>query len=113
MRCNPLWDLLYYSKHKTLKGVYLMKKYVLAYSMDPGLALFTPGDLRALTHINLAFGLIKNGVLDMGGLPHIGLCERFREWNPDIKLVLSVGGRGLLRHGHDRGGPQGLRAVLS
>lgn len=71
-----------------------MKKYVLAYSMDPGLALFTPGDLRALTHINLAFGLIKNGVLDMGGLPHIGLCERFREWNPDIKLVLSVGGWG-------------------
>lgn len=71
-----------------------MKKYVLAYSMDPGLKLFTPEDLQALTHINLAFGLVKNGLLDMGGLPSIGLCKRFREWNPDIRLVLSVGGWG-------------------
>lgn len=71
-----------------------MKKYVLAYSMNSGLTVFTPDDLRALTHINLAFGLIKDGLLDMGQLTNIGLCEKFREWNPDIKIVLSIGGWG-------------------
>jgi len=71
-----------------------MKNYVLAYSMNQGLTLFTPEDLRSLTHINLAFGLVKDGLLDMGMLTNIGLCEKFREWNPEIKIVLSVGGWG-------------------
>lgn len=71
-----------------------MKKYVLAYSTDRGLPLFTPEDLMALTHINLAFGLIRDGRLDMSGLTNMCLCEKFREWNPDIRLVLSVGGWG-------------------
>lgn len=71
-----------------------MKKYVLAYSMNRGLTTFTPEDIRSLTHINLAFGLIKGGLLDMGQLTNIGLCRKFREWNPEIKLVLSVGGWG-------------------
>lgn len=74
-----------------------MKKYVpyvLAYSMNEGLDVFTPEDLRSLTHINLAFGLVKDGLLDMGMLTKIGLCEKFREWNPEIKIVLSVGGWG-------------------
>lgn len=71
-----------------------MKKYVLAYSMNPGLTVFTPEDLQALTHINLAFGLVKEGRLDIGQLTNIGLCEKFRDWNPDIKIILSVGGWG-------------------
>lgn len=71
-----------------------MKKYVLAYSTNSGLTVFTPEDLRALTHINLAFGLIEDGLLDMSQLTNIGLCQKFREWNPDIKIVLSVGGWG-------------------
>lgn len=92
-----------------------MKKYVLAYSMNPGLTVFTPEDLQALTHINLAFGLVKEGRLDIGQLTNIGLCEKFRDWNPDIKIILSVGGwgaGGVLHHGHDRRGPQDLRPVL-
>lgn len=71
-----------------------MKKYVLAYAANDSLPVFTPEDLRCLTHINLAFGLVKDGLLDMSGLTNIGLVERFREWNPDIRIVLSVGGWG-------------------
>lgn len=71
-----------------------MKKYALAYAANDSLPVFTPEDLRCLTHINLAFGLVKDGLLDMGGLTNIGLIDRFREWAPDIKIVLSVGGWG-------------------
>lgn len=71
-----------------------MKNYALAYAMNDSLPLFTPEDLACLTHINLAFGLVKEHTLDMGQLTNIGLIEQFRQWNPEIKIVLSVGGWG-------------------
>lgn len=71
-----------------------MKKLVLAYAANDSLPVFTREDLESLTHINLAFGLIKDGLLDMSQLTNIGLVERFRQWNPEIKIVLSVGGWG-------------------
>ncbi len=69
-----------------------MKKYALAYAMNEGLSVFTKEDLRCLSHINLAFGLVN--LVDMGQLTNIGLIETFRKWNPEIKIVLSVGGWG-------------------
>lgn len=71
-----------------------MKKYTLAYAANASLPLFTEEDLQSLSHINLAFGLIKDGLLDMGQLTNIGLISEFRRWNPEIKIVLSVGGWG-------------------
>lgn len=71
-----------------------MKHYALAYAANDSLPIFTPEDLACLTHINLAFGLVKGHSLDMGQLTNIGLTGRFRQWNPDIKIVLSIGGWG-------------------
>lgn len=71
-----------------------MKKYVLAYAVNDSLPLFTREDLACLTHINLAFGLVKDGLLDIGQLTNIRLIENFRTWNPAVKIVLSVGGWG-------------------
>lgn len=71
-----------------------MKKYALAYAANDSLPVFTKEDLLCLTHINLAFGLVKGRELDMSQLTNIGLTGRFREWNPQIKIVLSVGGWG-------------------
>lgn len=71
-----------------------MEKYALAYATNEGLTVFTKEDLNCLSHINLAFGLVKDGLLDMGRLTNIGLIKVFREWNPDIRIVLSVGGWG-------------------
>ena len=71
-----------------------MKHMVLGYAMNDSLPLFTREDVRKLTHINLAFGLIKNGLLDMSMLTNIAMIGKFRKWNPAIKIVLSVGGWG-------------------
>lgn len=71
-----------------------MKHYILAYAMNDALPSITREDLSRLTHVNLAFGLVKDGLLDLSGLTNIGLLKRFREWNPEIHIVLSVGGWG-------------------
>ncbi len=71
-----------------------MKHFVLAYAMNDALPTITREDLSRLTHINLAFGLIKDGLLDLSQLTHIDLLEKFREWAPAIRIILSVGGWG-------------------
>ena len=71
-----------------------MQKYALAYAMNDSLPMFTKEDLNCLTHINLAFGLVKGNELDMSMLTNIGLTEKFRQWRPEIKIILSVGGWG-------------------
>lgn len=71
-----------------------MEPMILAYATNQGLGMITEGDARKLTHVNLAFGVIKDGMLDMRGLPDIGRIHTIREWNRDIQFVLSVGGWG-------------------
>ena len=71
-----------------------MKPYLIAYAMNHSLPTVTAEDARRFTHLNLAFGLIKDGLLDMSQLTNIGLIEQFRAWNPALKIVLSVGGWG-------------------
>ena len=42
-----------------------MKYDVIAYCWNDALAGFTREDAQRLTHVNLAFGLIKDGLLDL------------------------------------------------
>ena len=65
---------------------------VIGYAMNDSLSAITEEDIRKLTGLNLAFGLIKDGLLDLSILPDINLIENYRKWNPDLKIVLSVGG---------------------
>lgn len=71
-----------------------MKYDVIAYCWNDALAGFTQEDARRLTHVNLAFGLLKDGLLDLHLLKYLHLLPRLREWNPEMKIVLSVGGWG-------------------
>ena len=67
---------------------------IIGYAMNPSLSTVTREDAEKLTHLNLAFGLIKDGLPDLSILPDIGLIDTFRLWNPALKIVLSVGGWG-------------------
>lgn len=66
----------------------------IAYAMNASLPGVTREDARKLTHLNLAFGLIREGMLDLSGLSNIGLVQKIRKWNPQLRIVLSVGGWG-------------------
>lgn len=70
----------------------MKKPIILGYATNQGLLMITEEDARRLTHINLAFGILTDGLLDMQRLPDIGRIQQVRQWNPDIKIVLSVGG---------------------
>lgn len=65
---------------------------ILAYAEDGALAMLTDDDLRVLTHVNLAFGVIRNGVVSLQDLPHLESIRPLRERHPDVKWVLSIGG---------------------
>lgn len=70
------------------------KPVIMAYARNPALSMITREDALRLSHINLAFGLLRNGKLTMRMLPSIGRIKQIREWNPEIKIVLSIGGWG-------------------
>lgn len=71
-----------------------MERFILGYVTDGSLETVTAEDAVRLTHINLAFGVIRDGLLDMSHMPHIGEVDRIRKMNPKLKFVLSVGGWG-------------------
>ena len=71
-----------------------MNYMVLGYAFKAGLDAVTEEDTRKLTHVNIAFGLIRDGLLDMSGMTNWDCIQNFRVWNPELKLVLSVGGWG-------------------
>lgn len=55
----------------------------------------TAEDLEILTHINIAFGLVKNSKVAYEHIMQYKTdIERIRALNPDIKILLSVGGWG-------------------
>lgn len=65
---------------------------IIGYAMNKSLPGITKEDVLKLTGLNLAFGLIEDGLLTLKGLPDIQLIENFRKWNPELKIVLSIGG---------------------
>ena len=71
-----------------------MKYIVLGYTYDAAMLDVTEADVKKLTHMNLAFGLIKDGLLDLSRMSNWDYIQNYRVWNPDLKVVLSVGGWG-------------------
>lgn len=70
-----------------------MKKILLGYATGKGLDAMTEADALRLTHVNVAFGVIENGLLSMKHLPDLkSQMQRVRDMNPALKIVLSIGG---------------------
>ena len=66
---------------------------ILGYVGDRGLPYVTEADARMLDGINIAFGKVADDYsLGTWELKHNSCLEQIRQWNPDIKIVLSVGG---------------------
>ena len=69
-----------------------MKHIVLGYAFRAALSEVTAEDTHKLTHVNIAFGLIKDGLLDISGLTNLDCVKNYRVWNPELKLVLLADG---------------------
>ena len=73
-----------------------MEHILLGYAVPRGLKMMTEKDANMLTHVNLAFGLIRNGLLSMEQWEDCLKEEmaRVKKLNPKLKFVLSIGGWG-------------------
>lgn len=72
-----------------------MQPIILGYATGEGLDSMTHEDANRLTHINIAFGLIRDGLLSMHNLPKLkNQLTRVRAMNPKLRIVLSIGGWG-------------------
>lgn len=69
------------------------KNFIVGYLGDSGLASLSKEDALKLTHINIAFGNIKNGQIVVN-LKNLHFIKIIREYNPNIKILLSIGGWG-------------------
>ncbi len=71
----------------------MMRRMVLGYATGKGLDQMTREDALRLTHVNVAFGVIENGLLSMRCVPKLKeQLSRVRGLNPNLKIVLSIGG---------------------
>ena len=87
-----------------------MKPLLIAYAGNQGIRMMTREDAKRLSHINLAFGVIEEGLLSLRHLDIWAELPRIRAWNPDIKVVLSVGGWGAGGFSEMAATPEGRRA---
>lgn len=62
------------------------------YVGDPTLHLVTEDDARKLTHINIAFGHVKEDRITIAHLKQLKELDRLKTINPDLLILLSVGG---------------------
>ncbi len=72
-----------------------MEKMLIAYAMPRGLDVLNREDMEKLTCVNIAFGVIRDGLLSLEMLPRLREeLDRVRPLNPGVRFVLSVGGWG-------------------
>jgi chitinase len=69
-----------------------MKHLLIAYATNKGVNMMTERDAQQLTHVNLAFGVIQDGLLSLEKLTVLNELPRLRAYNPQLRIVLSVGG---------------------
>lgn len=68
---------------------------IIGYVGDNYLTAVTEEDAHILDTINIAFGHVgEDYLLEANGITHLYALKQIREWNPDMKVVLSVGGWG-------------------
>ncbi len=71
-----------------------MNHYITAYAMDHSMPIVNETDCRMLTHLNIAFGLVRDNRVTIAHLKNLDCIASWRKWNPELKVLLSVGGWG-------------------
>ncbi|MEK5058392.1 glycoside hydrolase family 18 protein [Paenibacillus shunpengii] len=70
----------------------MSSKWIIGYVSHHSLDEVTVTDLGRMTHINIAFGIIQNGVIQTSHLHNMEQIPVMKEKYPDLKIILSVGG---------------------
>lgn len=76
-----------------------MNHYFVGYSTGNSLCEITREQANALTHLNVAFGIVVDGKINIDRIrPKLKELDRIRKYNPNLNILLSTGGGD--QHGH-------------
>lgn len=62
------------------------------YAGDKWLPRISKEDALKLTHLNVAFGHVRNDEIRIDHLKHLDSLHQLKQYNPDLQFLLSVGG---------------------
>lgn len=65
---------------------------LIGYVSSPALPAVTAEDARKMTHINVAFGHVKNNRITVSNTRNLDTLGKLREYNPELGILLSIGG---------------------
>lgn len=68
------------------------KPILAGYAGDSVLPQVTAADAAKLTHLNIAFGYVKHDRISIEHLQHLNQLEVLKSHNPNLQILLSVGG---------------------
>jgi len=71
-----------------MKQTYIVAGYV----VDSKIPDLTQEDLKKLTHLNVAFGHVKDDVIITDHIKHMDMVQKIKDEHPELNLILSVGG---------------------
>lgn len=72
-----------------------MKKHIFApYIMENTVNDLRVYDIMWITHLNIAFGLIRDNVVTVDHLQYLDRIAVYKRINPQLKVILSIGGWG-------------------
>lgn len=67
-------------------------KFIVAYIGEYGIEKMTKDDALKITHLNIAFAKYNDKGKLYVEVENIHLINKFKEWNPDLKVIISIGG---------------------
>lgn len=67
---------------------------LIAYVNSAALPSVTPEDATKMTHLNVAFGFVKDSRITVASTRNLDTLEKLREYNPSLGILLSLGGWG-------------------
>lgn len=65
---------------------------IIGYVQSSALPSITPEDARKMTHINIAFGHVRDDRVTVENTANLDFLPRLREYNPNLGILLSIGG---------------------
>lgn len=68
------------------------RPFVIGYAGDHALPTITAEAARQLTHLNVAFGHVKEDAIVTEHMQNLHVFEQLKAFNPELAIVLSVGG---------------------
>lgn len=75
------------------------KYYFVGYANGKSLAEITPIQAKRLTHLNVAFGIVNDSNVSVEHMrDHLTHMPKIKQYNPELKILLSTGGGN--QHGH-------------